>query len=312
MPEISKISGVGEADVAELSGVDTASIEKVNAVDWPDATTYLLDTYTGAELAFSFRQLSSTATNCIEVVNDSRVAADIGFSAGYLDLSALASHCGSGDGKISKWWDQSGNGRHATQATSSKMPLVFDSGAAVAVNGKTAASFDGGDRLVTASAQVHTGAFYATCTVKTDSSIVNGQILGQDDAYTPTRVRIAQYLRTGSAGSTARVVVFNTAVQNFADNSNAIATNTQLQISSYATSSGTIEAFDNSATNGSSSYTGTLKTGSHELSIGSNAHGSSPAAYFTGHIQEVILWDGDQSSNRSAIESDVDTYYSIP
>ena len=309
---ISKINGVATDDVVKVDGVAVADIAKVDGVDWPAASTFLLDTFSGATLAYSFRQLKSGVSNCIDVVNSSGSTATIGFSGGYLDMIALDAHCGVGSGTISRWYDQSGNNRHANQSSSSKRPTIYSSGARVVVNSKMAASFDGNDRLVISSAQVHTGSFYANCTIRTGSTVGNSSILNQDDSYTPTRVRIAQYLRTGASGTTARVVVFNTAQQNFKDNSPALTANTQIQISAYATATGTIEAFDNSTTNGSSSYTGTLKTGSHELAIGSNVHGTTPAAFFTGHIQEVILFDGDQPSNRSSIESDVDTYYNIP
>ncbi len=309
---ISKINGVATDDVVKVDGVAVADIVKVDGIEWPAAAAYLLDTYTDATLAYSFRQLKTGVTNCIDVVNSSNVTATIGFSGGYLDTAALDAHCGVGNGTISRWYDQSGNNRHANQSTVSKQPTIYSSGSRVQVNSKSAAYFDGADRLVISAAQVHTGAFYANCTIRTGSTVGNSSILNQDDPYTPTRVRIAQYLRTASSGTTARVVVFNTAVQNFADNSPALTANTQIQISAYATATGTIEAFDNGTTNGSSSYTGTLKTGSHELAIGSNVHGATPAAFFTGHIQEVILFDGDQPSNRSSIESDVDTYYNIP
>ena len=309
---ISKINRVATDDVVKVDGVAVADIAKVDGVAWPAAATFLLDTFSGATLAFSFRQLKSGVSNCIDVVNSSGSTATIGFSSGYLDMDALDAHCGVGSGTISRWYDQSGNNRHANQGTSSKRPTIYSSGSRVVVNSKMAASFDGNDRLVISAAQVHTGSFYANCTIRTGSTVANSSILNQDDAFPSTRVRIAQYLRTAASGTTARVVVFNTAVQNFADNSPALTANTQIQISAYATATGTIEAFDNGTTNGSSSYTGTLKTGSHELAIGSSVHGSSPSAFFTGHIQEVILFDGDQPTNRSSIETDVDTFYSIP
>lgn len=314
MADISKVNGVAAASIDKIDGVSKASIGEFNGQTFPSAT-YFLDTYSGATLAFSFRQLSGSITNCIEVTNDSGTAQDIGFSSGYLDTSAIATHCGSGSGRISKWYDQSGNGDNAVQTSTSSMPLIFQSGSMLNVNSKAAASFDGGDRLVTPSAQVHTGSFYVTSTIKTGSSIGNSQILNQDDANASTRFRVAQYLRTASSGSgRARAVVFNTSGTNYADNTadSSVGTSTQMQISSYATSSGSVEAFVNSSSNGSSSYSGTLKTGSHELAIGSTAHGSTPGAYWTGDVQEIIFWDGDQSSNRSSIESDIDTYYSIP
>ena len=309
---ISKLSGVTWNDISKVDGVTASDISKVAGVEVPAAL--LLDTYTGASLAYSFRHLNSSYTgNCIRVQNDSAVNLDIGFSGGYLDTSALATHCGSGGGKITIWYDQSGNGVNATQASVSAMPTIYSSGSLLQVNSKAAASFDGGDRLLTSSTQVHTGSFYGTSVINTPGTIGNEQIINQDDANTSTRVRVAMYIRTGSkAPGTGRVVVFNTSVSNFADNTAALSTNTQMQLSSYATSSGTFEMLVNSSSNGTSSYTGTLATTSHEVAIGSNAHGATPSNYFNGSIQEIIVWDGDQASNRSAIQTEVDTYYSIP
>ena len=310
---ISKVNGVAWASIAKLTGRAKADLAKFGGQSVPASVVYFLTTYSGAELAFSFRKLASSAQNCIEVTNDSGTATDIGFdSNGYLDTASIASHCSTGNGRISKWYDQSGNNRHATQTSTSQMPLIYQSGSMRTENGKASAYFDGGDRLVIASAQVHTGSFFATSVIKVPNDR-NGSIRNQDDPYTPSRFRVAQYLRTGSANSgTGRVVVFNTSGSNFADNSAAHSNSNQFQLSSYATSSGTIDCRLNESSNGTSSYSGTLKTGSHELAIGSNVHGSTPAAYHGGDIQELILWDGDQPSARANIESAVDTYYSIP
>ena len=113
---ISKLSGVTWNDISKVDGVTASDISKVAGVEVPAAL--LLDTYTGASLAYSFRHLNSSYTgNCIRVQNDSAVNLDIGFSGGYLDTSALSTHCGSGGGKITIWYDQSGNGVDATQAS---------------------------------------------------------------------------------------------------------------------------------------------------------------------------------------------------
>ena len=310
---IDKVSGTSWSSVSKVDGISSAGIANINSVAAPAGSTLLLDTYTGASLAYSFRKLNSSYSGyCIRVQNDSAVNLDVGFSGDYLDTAAIASHCGGGNGRITVWYDQSGNGLNATQASVSAMPTIYSSGSLLLVNSKAAASFDGGDRLITASTQVHTGGFYGTSVIKTPASIGNQQILCQDDANVGTRVRVAQYLRTAATGATGRSVVFNTSVSNFADNSPSISVNTQVQISSKATSTGSIECFANSVSNGTTSYTGTISTASHEVSVGSNTHGVTPGNYFTGSIQEIIVWDGDQSSSRAAIEAEVDTYYSIP
>ena len=310
---IDKINGTSWTSVSKVDGISSASIANINSVSAPAGATLLLDTYTGASLAYSFRKLNSSYSgNCIRIQNDSAVNLDIGFSGDYLDTAAIASHCGGGNGRITIWYDQSGNGLNATQASVSAMPTIYSSGSLLLVNSKAAASFDGGDRLLTSSVQAHTGSFYGTSVVKTPATVGNQQILCQDDSNTATRVRVAQYIRTAATGTSGRMVVFNTSVANFADSSPSISGNTQVQISVKATSTGSIECFANSVSNGTTSYTGTLSTSSHEISVGSTTHGTAPSNYFTGSMQEIILWDGDQASNRAAIETEIDTYYSIP
>jgi hypothetical protein len=54
---------------------------------------------------------------------------DIGFSGDNLDTTALSTFCSGTSGYVSKWYDQSGNGRDAVQATSGNMPRIYESGA---------------------------------------------------------------------------------------------------------------------------------------------------------------------------------------
>lgn len=68
---------------------------------------------------------------------------DINYSAGELDTSALMTFVGSGSGYIDTWFDQSGNARHATQATAARQPQIVNSGVLCAKNGKAAAYFSG-------------------------------------------------------------------------------------------------------------------------------------------------------------------------
>jgi|14BtaG_2_1085337.scaffolds.fasta_scaffold00141_30 hypothetical protein len=304
---VSKINGVTWSDISKTNGVASADIEKVMGVEAAD--TLLLDTYTGTTAAYSFRKLRAAYSgNCIRVQNDNGINLDIGFSGGYLDTAAIATHCGSGDGKIVTWYDQSSSGANVTQSSASAMPIIFSSGSMNNVNGKAAASFDGGDRLRSSSAfDLHAGTYYATSVVSIGSSVPNAQILSQDDSAAGSTSRIAQYIRLAS---TARLIAFLTTGSVVQDRGNVPGTNSQQQISTIALSS-SLEAFVDSASNGSTSYSGSLRNGSDEVSVGSSNRSTTASDLFTGDIQEIILWDGDQSSNRSLIESAVDTYYSI-
>jgi hypothetical protein len=90
-------------------------------------------------VAFSLRQLSSAYTgNAIQVRRSSDNAAqDIGFTtAGDLDTIALKAFVGNGDGYVSIWYDQSGNGYNATQITIAIQPTIMSSGVINRDNGQ--------------------------------------------------------------------------------------------------------------------------------------------------------------------------------
>lgn len=73
------------------------------------------------------------ATAAIRVRRSSDSAeADIGFAAdGNLDATSLLSFVGSGTGFVSKWYDQSGNGRDLVQATNLRQGVVARNGAMI-------------------------------------------------------------------------------------------------------------------------------------------------------------------------------------
>jgi len=73
---------------------------------------------------------------------------DIGFTSGALDTASLLTFCGAGDGFIDTWYDQSGNTRHLTQATTTAQPKLVSSGAVITSGGKPAVTFDGVDDVV--------------------------------------------------------------------------------------------------------------------------------------------------------------------
>jgi hypothetical protein len=106
----------------------------------------LLNFYPGAAAAYSLRSLNSDYGGAaIQVRRSSDNAVlDIGFTSnGDLDTIALLAHCGSGDGFVTEWFDQSGNGRNATQATALNQPQIVSAGSVLLLNSKPRLSFDG-------------------------------------------------------------------------------------------------------------------------------------------------------------------------
>lgn len=77
------------------------------------STSNLLDLYP-AKFAYSFRKLKSTATQSLRVNRSSdSTEQDIGFDvSGNFDLTSYSNFVGGGIGRITRWYDQTGNGNH--------------------------------------------------------------------------------------------------------------------------------------------------------------------------------------------------------
>lgn len=110
------------------------------------SATPVLDTYAGATAAYSMRQLRSAYGGaCVRLRRSSDNAeADFGFIALYLNKAAVLAWAGSGDAFVVTWYDQSGAGKHMTQATQAAQPRIVTAGVFTAGT-KVAPRFDGTD-----------------------------------------------------------------------------------------------------------------------------------------------------------------------
>jgi trimeric autotransporter adhesin len=95
--------------------------------------------------AYSLRRLYASYTGAAIRVRRSSDNAerDIRFIGEHLDVLTLLVFVGSGNGFITTWYDQSGNGRHATQTTAGNQPQIVSNGVIEKQNGRPALIFDG-------------------------------------------------------------------------------------------------------------------------------------------------------------------------
>ena len=102
------------------------------------AAALLLDTYSGAAVAYSLRKLrSGYSGSAIRVRRSSdNTEQDIGFTNNELDTTSLTSFVGANDGYITTIYDQSGNSNNLTQATASNQGVIVSSGTINTVNSK--------------------------------------------------------------------------------------------------------------------------------------------------------------------------------
>ncbi len=97
-----------------------------------------------AAAAYSLRKLSTDYTgSAIRVTKDNSTFQDIGFDvSGNLNETALTTFAAGGTVYVSTWYDQSGNGRNATQATHASRPVIVSSGVINKINGKPSILFN--------------------------------------------------------------------------------------------------------------------------------------------------------------------------
>ncbi|WP_126146879.1 arabinofuranosidase catalytic domain-containing protein [Synechococcus elongatus] len=112
---------------------------------------------------YSLRLLSSSYLGpCIRVRRSTDGATqDIGFTGNIVDVSAILSFVGSGNGFVHTWYDQSGNNRNLIQASVGLQPQIVNSGSLIADAGLPCMQLDGVDDTFTLSSASATLSVFA-------------------------------------------------------------------------------------------------------------------------------------------------------
>lgn len=260
----------------------------------------LLDDYPSAAAAYSLRKLRTAYTgSAIRVRRASdNTEQDIGFVNNELDTSALTTFCSGTDGFLKTWYDQSGNGYDATQTTAASQPQIVSSGSVILENGKPSAQFDGSNDFMTASG-FGTGAERSVFLTMRG----NGNGSGYENYYifvqslpstTGNFMHLYSPIYTSEIFANYPTATLDILVSTGVDNQSLI---TNLKTTS------TSQLFKNSTSLGTGSGTQNLEG---DLSIGNY---SSNYAFFK--MQEMVVYNADQSSNRSGIETNINDFYSI-
>jgi hypothetical protein len=264
-------------------------------ITYKETQNLLLDIYTGAAAAYSLRKLDKDYTGYAIRVRESagNTLADIGFdSNGDLDTTALLNHTGLASGYVHTWYDQSGNGNNAVQGTNANQPQIVSSGSVITENGLPAVDFDGTNNFMTASAVTTTQPTTASMIVTSDTGVYSGRYFYDgDDATDRQAAFISGTVYSAYAGVTQ---------------SSGTSATVGLQIHMFTVYNSTSSKIYVNASGVSS-----VNLGIRYLSGLIIGQRYSATSRLDGRMQELIFWNANESSNRTGIESNINTYYSI-
>ena len=267
--------------------------------------SYLLDTYGGAAAAYSLRKLSSTYSgNAIRVRRSSdNTETNIGFDgSGNLDEAALTAFVGAGNGFVTTWYDQSGNGYNLIQSAAGNQPKIVSSGTVLKDNSKPALSFNGTSQYLAVTnntilhassltscfytAQILSGGYNSPLASKAyngDGGYFFGQVGGEK--------QLQLYIDQG-VNLTGTTSILN--AQKLFTNFNKTGTNNS-------------KYYVNGSLDAQWTKTDLSGTNSTYFALGYDPLG----IYLKGNFQETIIYSIDKTSDKTGIEGNINTFYSI-
>lgn len=258
--------------------------------------TGLLDTYSGAAEAYSLRALSSDwVSSDVVLVRRSSDNAELGFTAAEVSDGTLTTWTGANDGFVVTWYDQSGSGsvRNLTQATTTLQPYIVIAGTLVTDNGLPALDTRTRRSMNTAA---FTGAQF-------DTSFVVGKSFGDTGS--------AQFLHDGNTANNMSLAFFDTGSFRFWSGQGlstpaSYSLSTQYLVYAQANNAGN----ESLAINGATATTGAGGSNTRNgLYIGNVASGGTNS--WNGYVQELVIYETDESANKAGIETNINDYYSI-
>ena len=211
-----------------------------------------------------------------------------------------------GNGFVTTWYDQSGNANNITRAVATQQPKIVDSGSVFTKGLKPCLDFDGADdqlALNSALATIATGNQFSIFNVhSSDLSNAIRTLWGNSTSGSNNQIRGFADTRTSSP---LNWFLSNSSSTGFSSTLSTVRNNTDQRLQVSVMDSGNVmKGFDNGATGGTATYTGTYANGN--LGIGNGANGA-----LNGTVQEFIIFDTNQLPNRTAIESNINTFYTI-
>ena len=240
---------------------------------------------------------------------DNRGAIEANIGEAY-SITGIPAYDDEVDGFVETWYDQSGNSKDAIQATAGSQPKIVDEGSLVTSSGLASIKFDGTDDTLTADslASVFSGTdkIWSHFSVTEFNNVDNNPIvanLGSSSSNSPII-----YSAVSSARKYRLFIRDDSLSTSQLLESGTLSLNTPYL--NHATTNGAAQA---QFVNSNAAGTGSTNTGAmtfNRFTLGAFRRVST-ASFYNGSISEFIIHNTDQSSNRVAIETNINSHYSI-
>lgn len=262
------------------------------------AVPLLLNSYSGATVAYSLRKLNKTyAGSAIRVRRSSDNAeTNIGFSNNQLDTTALLAFCGAGNGFVTIWYDQSGNTNDANQTTTANQPRIVSSGVVELEGTKPTLSYYNGTCGLNIASIPFTGAttisFFSVANAKAAEQYEMLFTVGGSASNINIRRAGAMEYYLGPLPTSA---------------TNGISVNNIMRLFNIIKNGLSYDYRINTSVDVQGTYSSDAGLNAAQTMVGARYDGYN----WQGTISEMIIYKIDQSNNRTAINNDINSNYTI-
>lgn len=263
----------------------------------PAAFSFLLNEYPTASAAYSLRKLDSSYNgSAIRVRRSSdNTEQDIGFVDNQLDTTSLTTFVGSGNGFVSVWYDQSGNNRHVSQSITTSQPRIVSASIIENINNKPVLNWYTSSVYLNRQNTTYSAsaAFFvarASSSLSSYAAVFGGANLGASNGAIRIELANTYYRAISTNVNTGGDLTFSDGV--FYINTNVISSSFD-NIRKYHIGSVTAGA--------ASRVLSAVQIGVENLT----------SRAWSGQIQELILYPVNQTSSRTNIEDNINSYYVV-
>ena len=225
--------------------------------------------------------------------NRTAIEANIGETYG---ITGIPAYDNTVDGFVETWYDQSGNGNDATQSVAASQPKIVDGGVLVSGNtGEPAFTGDGVDDILSLSSSIDfgTGEFFVSTVadVNTGGALIGSAVPNWLLLLTTSSIQVR-------ASNTNTIYVISP---------DSVLTAGESYLISLSRVENDITAYVNGVAQADVETVASTDTFSADRFLQRGTNGNP----YSDPVSEVIIYDSDQSDNRTAIEGNINAHYDI-